>query len=655
VTKRTVVLAAVLALSAACTGLGADGAGPPVSPTPGRGGTLRLAFVADFGGDLDPQTAYDAYQWELFRCCLLRTLFSYNGLPTSEGGAEALPDLAAGPPEISHDGLTWTFRIKPGIHYAPPLEDVEITSRDFIRALMREASPAGADSYAFYYSVIEGFDAYASGDADTISGLETPDEHTLVIRLTEPAGDLPNRLALGATAPIPPNPYRPDAVMGAAEGHEQSGCVERQPDGKAWVACGYGHWLVASGPYMIEGSEDLDLSLEPDAQAPIAGFSTPAYVKPPGEPWTVAAPGSLTLVRNPSWDPTTDDLRAAYADRIELEIRAAFVLPPESYDAVVEELTSAVEEGTLDHVLDLTYPEGQIRRYRSDPEMDGHVLSFRNGGIQLLVMNLAVPPFDDVHVRRAVTLAVDDAELEHLQAPTHGSGVVSTHIAPDSLEGNLLAAYDPYPVSVARARQEMALSRYDRDGDGRCDVSACRRVSFLAPEDVVAPAASDAIVGWLDEVGIDLRPETGPDAPQMLLDDPREQVALGDLGFVYDYPNASTFLPYLFDSSEISGGYGWNVTLLGASSSRLRRWGYEVTEVPSVDDRLDRCVAMTGLAQTECWADLDRYLMEEVVAAVPYLATDTTFVVSERVEDPPFSVATGGLALDRMALVEGSD
>jgi ABC-type oligopeptide transport system substrate-binding subunit len=54
------------------------------------------------------------------RCCLLRTLLSYQGAPTSQGGATLRPDLAASMPTVSDDGLTWTFRIRQGLQYAPP-------------------------------------------------------------------------------------------------------------------------------------------------------------------------------------------------------------------------------------------------------------------------------------------------------------------------------------------------------------------------------------------------------------------------------------------------------------------------------------------------------------------------------------------------------
>ncbi len=88
--------------------------------------------------------AFEQTSFELFRCCLLRTLMSYNGQPTSEGGAELRPDLADGLPEVSPDGLTWTFRLKPGIRYAPPFADREIVAvrlRASPRAGLRTREP----------------------------------------------------------------------------------------------------------------------------------------------------------------------------------------------------------------------------------------------------------------------------------------------------------------------------------------------------------------------------------------------------------------------------------------------------------------------------------------------------------------------------------
>jgi len=94
----------------------------------------------------DPQRSYGSVSWEFLRCCLARTLFAYSGQPGREGGGEARPDLASSW-EVSADGLTWTFRIREGLRYGPPLEDVEITAADFVRALLRTARAGEGTSH----------------------------------------------------------------------------------------------------------------------------------------------------------------------------------------------------------------------------------------------------------------------------------------------------------------------------------------------------------------------------------------------------------------------------------------------------------------------------------------------------------------------------
>ena len=150
------------------------------------------------------------------------------------------------------------------------MADKEIVAQDFVRAIERAMRPDPSNpgaSYAFFVgpylsSVITGGTDFATGTATSISGVETPDNYTLVIHLVQPTGDLGARLALPAFAPLP---------AGAADG----------------ANAGYGPFLVASGPYMIQGSDQLDPSV-PLAQQPTAS----GYV--PGD--------HLYLVRNPSWD-----------------------------------------------------------------------------------------------------------------------------------------------------------------------------------------------------------------------------------------------------------------------------------------------------------------------------------------------------------------
>ncbi len=81
-----------------------------------------------------------------------------------------------------------------------------------------------------------------------------------------------------------------------------------------------------------------------------------------------------------------------------------------------------------------------------------------------------------------------------------------------------------------------------------------------------------------------------------------------------------------------------------------------MTSVPSVDDRVQLCLARRGVARTQCWAELDQYLMTEVVSRVPYMGRRSTpVVVSERVVAYSFDQFAGLPALDRIALAPGSE
>ncbi len=295
---RWALLTALLFVYAACGMAPTDPAITAAPSTPVKGGTLRVAVSSDqtsfarlhIAGDpaaLDPHLdAIPSYTApELFRCCLSRALLSTNGRSTEEGGVHLHPDLASEQPVVSDDGLSWTFQIRRGLHYSPPLEEVEITAQDIVRSLHRMLHPGLIDSIAAgLFTDIVGVDAYQAGEAASIAGLETPDNHTLVIRLTHPAGDLGARLALPLAIPIPASPVDPAAPFGVATGHDD----------------GYGRFAVSSGPYMIEGTADLDFSVPPDQQAPVSGL---------------VAGERLVLVRNPSWDAATDPLRPALPDR----------------------------------------------------------------------------------------------------------------------------------------------------------------------------------------------------------------------------------------------------------------------------------------------------------------------------------------------------
>jgi hypothetical protein len=84
----------------------------------------------------------------------------------------------------------------------------------------------------------------------------------------------------------------------------------------------------------------------------------------------------------------------------------------------------------------------------------------------------------------------------------------------------------------------------------------------------------------------------------------------------------------LFSSDSI--GYA-NYSLLGATSAQLRRWGYHVTSVPSIEHKIDECEALVGGVQFRCWAEADQLLMTKVIPWVPYVFENKVGLVSDRV------------------------
>jgi peptide/nickel transport system substrate-binding protein len=625
------VLGAVLVGLLGCS-FGADPGRPREDAL--RGGTLRVGSSRPFGTEprtgsaqyaLDPQFTYLAPYWELYRCCLLRTLLSYNGKPTAQGGTTLRPDLAADMPDVSRDGLEWVFHLKRGLHYAPPFEGTEITAGDIVRALEREFRLGIKASYSFYFTVIEGVNAFAARKVDSISGLEVPDPHTLVVHLTEPTGDLGFRFSMAATAPIPP---------GADHGH----------DG------GYGRYLVSSGPYMIAGSEKLNFAVAPERQRPVSGWRY-RYVVRRG---TVEILGreSLTLVRNPSWDPRTDPLRKAYPDRVQLEMRG---MP----NSERQRNARKIDRGALDVILEGRPLVEQQRRYMRTTTLRERLHMDEQGGVEYSAMNLAVPPFDDVHVRRALNLALDRMALARIENRSGSFGPVTPteHALPDSVEGDLLATYAPFPPSgdIAAAQSEMRHSRYDRNRDGRCDHPACKRVPTFgaAPEAGWLLAAEPLIQRDLARIGLTLAIRHATfRAFALTAGRPRTRPALSLFsGWVVDFPDGAGFGPVLEDPSETTN---LDFSLLDATPQQLRRWGYRVRSVPSVAGKIGECRALLGGARTRCWAELDQLLMERIVPWVPHVQFAFAAVTSARVARYSFDQFATSPALDRIALRPGS-
>jgi peptide/nickel transport system substrate-binding protein len=253
------LLLAVALLATACDGGGDMGDGGR-EPRGVKRGTLRIVNHGDVDA-LDPGIAYGAVDWALLRG-VVRELYSFDSRLDGERRLRPVPDLADGPYQVSSDGRTYTFRLRKGVRYAPPV-DREVEARDFIYAVERQFDRV-TPSPNPYSSLIEGVAEFAAGKAKSISGMRAPDRRTLEITLNQPASDFPSILTLPFFSPVPEEYAR--RLRPGAE---------------------YAAKLAASGPYRIR-----------------------SFV-----------PGRLiVLERNQNWDPKTDPLRSAWVDKITVTI-----------------------------------------------------------------------------------------------------------------------------------------------------------------------------------------------------------------------------------------------------------------------------------------------------------------------------------------------
>jgi peptide/nickel transport system substrate-binding protein len=176
---------------------GDNNSGTEVPKTAKTGGKLTVLWTGDVDF-IDCGQTY--YQMGNFIChATQKNLYGYK----PDDGSTLVPDLADGNPQVSEDGKTVTVKIKAGVKYSPPYNK-EVTSKDVKYAIERGFFNSVASGFTqTYFSDLEG--AKVGVKAGTkISGLETPDNSTLVMKFTRAVGGVMSAGALGYnSSPVP--------------------------------------------------------------------------------------------------------------------------------------------------------------------------------------------------------------------------------------------------------------------------------------------------------------------------------------------------------------------------------------------------------------------------------------------------------------------
>lgn len=356
----------------------------------GPGGVVRVPIQSDqdfLNADPAVANSTDVLQILDATCAML---LNYPDKP-APAGDQLVPEVARSLPTISDGGRTYTFTIRAGYRFSPPSNE-PITAQTFKNTIERTFNPRELTSLPpFSIDDIVGASAYERGTASHISGVIAKGD-TLTIHLTQPAGDLPARLASLALCAVP-----------------------------------------SSTPTSRQGVPDI----------PMAG---PYYI-------AAYSPGRLlVLKRNPNYHGS----RPHYFGAIEYEIGPGVVQAEQQVESGRADYFSsqffiATLPPSLISRLRARYGPGSspartgYQRYFENPQSLSGPFGFS--------LNTSRPLFRNVNVRRAVAYAIDRTALAVIDTKTFGAVRVTDQFLTPGLPGYRPANIYPPRPDLARARR----------------------------------------------------------------------------------------------------------------------------------------------------------------------------------------------------------
>jgi len=437
--------AAVLLSSLICIP-GAFAGGAAQAPSPAGDKVLRM-FLSTSETGLDPAVASDNATLSLLEN-LFDPLLRYDYLARP---AQLRPNTAVAMPEISSDGLSYTFKIRPGIFFTPDpaFKGVkrEVTAQDYVYSLKRLYDPALRSPWAYM------FEGKIAGDAAlrkkfsqdvAVAGLQALDRYTLRIRLAEPDNHFLFYLATSASGVV------------ARE------VIEAYP-GQA------GNHPVGTGPFMIgdwKRSDRIVLLANPDSSA--------VFHATPGdndEDRAIAA--------------ALEGQRLPRVDRVEVKIAEEFQGRMLGFLNAEYDYLEQIPESMTEMVV----RDGSLK-----PELAarGIVLSrFPVLQTYYMWMNMNDPVVggygkDRVALRRAISLAYNSAE--DIALLKKGFAIKAESPLPPNVLG-----YDPAYRSPVPYDPALANALLDRHGYGKRDPDGFRRAPDGKP--LTLTMHSEATVG----------------------------------------------------------------------------------------------------------------------------------------------------------------
>jgi peptide/nickel transport system substrate-binding protein len=266
----------------------------------------------------------------------------------------------------------------------------------------------------------------------------------------------------------------------------------------------------------------------------------------------------------------------------------------------------AMQSGEIDGTFDV--PVSEVDQWEG---LDGvNVITAPANAVYQLILDYETPPFDDIHVRRAIAYAVDREGI--VQAVLNGNGSPALAINPPGMwagvldEASVNGFYDTietYAFDLDAARAELAQSS---SPDG---------FEFSVPvpnNDPVAINSYLAIAETLDQIGITMNVQQVD--PGQWLDTyfAHEDLGAQFMSYFPDYADPANY-PYLFY-------YSANATTNGLNAANYRN--------DDVDAAIELALQSSDPAERAGALQQAIAQAQEDVATIPIIWPDTAMVIS---------------------------
>ena len=199
---RRLTVSAALDGAAAVAARVRRGGGGPSARRPAASTASPSSSRSASRDGFDPTGEYYTYSFAIESNLMIRTLVGYDHV-AGPAGNMLVPDLATTVPQPTDGGTTYTFHLKPGVKFGPPVSRA-VTSKDVLYAIERIANAQGRRRVRLLLLADRRLRRLrARARRRRSPGIRTPNASTIVFHLTRPTGDFLYRLAMPATGPIP--------------------------------------------------------------------------------------------------------------------------------------------------------------------------------------------------------------------------------------------------------------------------------------------------------------------------------------------------------------------------------------------------------------------------------------------------------------------